>query len=103
MKIEKVNIGYGPYLKVSTDDGEHIGDVMQKINGNRAGSWGFELAGERGGASFRRHYTSARLAFEAMIKRANITCTGIAVGSDKPALSSSENHSVTEPGSPALR
>jgi len=36
-------------------------------------------------------------------KRANIGCSGLAVGSDKPALAASDNQSVAEPGSPALR
>ena len=33
----------------------------------------------------------------------NTASTGIAVGSDKPALSASDNSTVAEPGSPALR
>ena len=33
----------------------------------------------------------------------NTTCTGIAVGSDKPALAASDNKSVADAGSPAFR
>lgn len=61
-----------------------------------------------GQLQFKREYCNRRGMFLTWIKSCkyaapNTACTGIAVGSDKPALAVSDTQSVTEPGSPALR
>jgi hypothetical protein len=42
-------------------------------------------------------------AIPAIMSALNTACTGIAVGSDKPALDASDNSTVAEAVSPALR